>query len=160
MDVTNIIDILRRGGDTKPLVVSPPKREISLRQLDAECHRMLDNCGLEITITFRPVFRCYTDIQIRKMCYNYLRNTVRADFQYILYPEYGDNHNLHYHGVIYTDSKRTKTYISELKRLINRDVGRSYIRCVQYVESYKEYIQKERDSFDIMKYLKLIIFRL
>lgn len=157
-------------GDTKHLVVSPlvgdlPPDMVRLNKplvperymtsIDEYTEQIANQSNSsEITITFKPIYRAkYSDVEQAKI----IRLMLQVyDINYILIPEFGQNMNLHYHGVIAGKSSTKSTVKKELLRLI----GRTEIRNIQFVESYLQYLQKERSSISLLDYSKLIIFDL
>lgn len=166
MDKISILDYFKTCGEEKHLVSSPPKeadkKVITLQQLDNITYERMNDSEyttLEITITFKPEYRnMYEDEVIAKMTSKYLRRGIRPTFNYVLYPEYGDNINLHYHGILYTKDKRIVTYISNLSKYIKRDVGINTIRQIRNTGLYMDYMMKERK--DIPNIERLIIFKI
>lgn len=154
-------------GMKKHLVFMPPaegqtegyqsvnNKHITLRELDDIADNFIDNCldASEISITFKEEFRNkYTDYEIKKVLTEYL--SIHR-IQVILYPEYGDNTHLHYHGVV----RGRKIVLSELLKALKKYFGRTTLRMIKNPARYKEYIRKERVSVypDITK---LTIFKL
>ena len=100
----------------------------------------------EITITFKPKYRdTLTNGEISSMMRTYFRflplNHLK---EIILIPEYGNNKNLHYHGII----RGKASSVSELKGFLNRRFGRSTITSIRNTENYKNYIFKEQEGPD------------
>lgn len=174
MDQKSILDYFQVGGEEKHLVSSPQigthnifnmdHKVISIGQLDNLVSERINNINitsLEFTVTFKPEFRTkYKDLDIAQILKRYLYRQLKQEVYYILYPEYGDNLNLHYHGILYTELKRVKTYFSDLSKYIKRDVGLNTIRQIRNTTLYIEYMKKERKTIDPIDFLKLVIFKI
>jgi len=96
----------------------------------------------EITITFKQKYRdMMTNEEISLIMRKYFRflplNHIR---ELILIPEYGQNKNLHYHGII----RGKASSVSELKGFLNRRFGRTTITTIRNTEQYLKYILKEQ----------------
>lgn len=150
------------GGVSTILVETPPtegiqiqkKQHLCLTHLDENVELFIEKGWSEFSITFRQEYRnIMDDLSIKKALSRALR--LLPGVQYVLYPEYGKNHNLHYHGII----KGTNYMLSLVKGTCNRTFGRTYIRSIQYTESYFKYMKKERNNLTRLELLKLIIFR-
>lgn len=104
--------------------------------------REMAEVGTEITITFRPHYRArYSEPKIRSFLRNVLYgNITNPDASIILMPEHGTSLNLHYHGIITGLSTQE---LNQLQVDINTFCGRSEIKCIQYTQSYADYICKE-----------------
>lgn len=113
--------------------------------------------GMEITITFKQSIRDkYNDTEIRNTLIKWLNINCHNKLRYILIPEYGDNFNLHYHGVIWSINNTIKTAISNLKRDLRREFGFTYIRYIRNYDKYMIYINKEQKEED-KELMRLII---
>lgn len=150
------------GGISTDLVEMPPtegiqiqkKQHLCLTHLDENVERFIENGWSEFSITFRKEYRnVMDDLSIRNLVSRTLK--IYPDIQYVLYPEYGKNKNLHYHGII----KGTNYMLSLVKNGCNRTFGITYVRSIQYTESYYKYIKKERKTLTKDELLKLIIFK-
>lgn len=105
--------------------------------------------GMELTITFKEYYRMeYNDMEIRNKLIIWMNHNCHKKFRYILYPEYGKNFNLHYHGVIWGTDNRIKTLVSKLKRDLKKEFGFTYIAYIRNYEKYLKYITKEQDETD------------
>lgn len=147
-------------GDTKHLVVSPPvdptvsTSKYSLQEFDQEFEQHIEDIkASEITITFKPIYRNkYIDLEISKIVRLFMMPYAKAS--YILVPEYGDNYNLHYHGVIIAPSNLK----SQIKKESNLLLGRTELKSIQYTQSYLKYCLKERDNID--NYIDLVVYNI
>jgi len=100
----------------------------------------------EITITFKQKYRdILANSEISSITAKYFRflplNKLK---EIILIPEYGNNKNLHYHGII----RGKASSVSELKGFLNRRFGRTTITSIRNTENYKKYIFKEQEGPD------------
>lgn len=115
-----------------------------------------DNVGKcsEISITFKQIYRnTYTNLEIEYLIMKYIDYCIDYfDLDYILLvSEYGESHNLHFHGLI----KGNRKNLSEMKLWLNKRWGRSTIKSIQYTESYAKYLMKEQDNItEYYKYKK------
>lgn len=130
-------------GDTTTLSYLRPIIERMMNTMDKS----------EITITFKQNYRDQWDNNdISAMIKRYFRFLPSKDItEVLLVPEYGNNHNLHYHGLIRGKAKEK----SDLKSWMNKRFGRSTITMVRHEERYVEYLLKEqKDSLinDIVYY--------
>ena len=100
----------------------------------------------EITITFKQKYRdTLTNSEISLMMRKYFRFLPLDHLkEIILIPEYGNNKNLHYHGII----RGKASSVSELKGFLNRRFGRTTITSIRNTENYKKYIFKEQEGPD------------
>lgn len=103
---------------------------------------MLDHFASEITITFKQKFRDAMD--------NDEIETVLAEFfcdmlthnkldRLILIREYGDSHNLHYHGLINLRGNGNAD-LSSLKSFLCKKFGRTTIKAVNKSHRYLNYL--------------------
>lgn len=105
----------------------------------------------EVTITFKECWRtAFNDDEIDKMLQRYFDALCETfGFDILLVREYGENHHLHYHGIIVGKAKDKSMVLS----LFKRRFGRSTIKNIQYTESYKKYLMKEQEGeVDIIFY--------
>lgn len=133
---TPIRCIERCGGDTTTLSYLRPIMERMLEHLDSS----------EITITFKQIYRDNLDNdEIIKLIKRYFRFLPLNDIrELLLIPEYGQNKNLHFHGIIRGKSKS----LSGLKGFLNKRFGRSTISNIKYPDSYINYLLKEQEETD------------
>lgn len=165
MDITNYFtdSYNKVGGNTKDLVVLPPMEgiqpkdtnKLTLSRLDDIADNAINSPkGCEFSITFKEMYRkLYTDKEIRDILCKYLKI---HPVSYILYPEYGNNIKLHYHGVAWG----TMQNLRMMKDALQSKFGRTEIKGIQYTESYFKYIKKERPRIGKTELLKLIIFKM
>lgn len=159
-------------GDSKHLVESPNqvehKMEINKKHeyiTEEECHKIVydmidNNNGSEITITFVERLRVmYSDIELAKRLRKYIGCiTEKYAVNIVLFPEYGDNNNLHYHGVITNRTTRgCKTKYSKILRELKASCGRTTLRSIRNTEKYKKYLFKERLDYEFKDYKRLVI---
>lgn len=117
------------------------------KRIDEIVDTMLEQLdSSEITITFKPKYRdILSNIEISSLMRRYFRflplNNLK---EIILIPEYGQNKNLHYHGII----RGKASSVSELKGFLNRRFGRTTITSIRNTENYKKYIFKEQEGPD------------
>jgi len=147
------------GGNAKTLVAFPPKlgtTEVCIDLLDNICMDILIRTlkASEITITFKETYRNTTDLNIRDLLTIYLKHHIGEGVFYILYPEYGANYKLHYHGIIWGGSSRV---YSSIKRKLSKDIGRNTLRMISFPDSYWKYLIKERKDIEHIE--TLIIFK-
>lgn len=162
MDSIGILKYFEFNGVVaKDLVATTPEKRnvelITLTDLDREFDYQVDNGASEFSITFQEKYRRkYTDKQIRKMLSTQLRFMTNK-CRYILYPEYGGNANLHYHGIIW--GEKCKMEMSKIRQYCVKNVGRTYIRMISYSESYKNYVRKERKDMELEDICKMVIHK-
>lgn len=98
----------------------------------------------EITITFKPTYRVnntnYEIIAFMRKYFRFLPLNLLKEI--ILLPEYGENKNLHFHGII----RGKASSVSELKGFLNRRFGRSTIATIRYPDKYTKYMLKEQED--------------
>lgn len=107
--------------------------------------RMIEHTDCsEITITFKQTYRDnFDNEEITNMLKRYFMFVPLQDMkQLLLVPEYGNNSNLHFHGLI----RGKKKDMSSLKLFLNKRFGRSTISMVRYPDSYIKYMLKEQDE--------------
>lgn len=152
--------IKKQGGETKVLVVSPPKVGQSLEEVEAELKGIDFGSCSEFTINPKPDFiRCLSDVAIRDKIEKVIRRSLMVALRYtakkndtdidrikwnpdiLLVGEHGKEGwcKLHYHGVI---SGIPNDVQSHFNKLVQKNIGRSEIRYIKYNESYKKYIFK------------------
>lgn len=130
-----------------------PKAEIrkplsNFRVLEARVERMVEaKDASEITITFKPKYRETWDndelIIYIKRYFAFMPLNLK---EVVLVTEYGDNLNLHFHGIIRGTSKDK----SQLKTYLNKRIGRSTVSTIRNTIKYKEYLLKEQ-TIDTLK---------
>lgn len=99
----------------------------------------------EITITFKEIYREQLDNDeiMALMSKYFAANANVHNLRWLLLiPEYGDNNNLHFHGLVKAKHKD----LSQLQSWLKRRFGRTTIRSIKYTESYKKYLMKEQDE--------------
>lgn len=125
--------------------ISP--REAQIRNtLSDLCPRMVelalkqDVC--EITVTFKQHYRDnFNNTEIHHMLYRYIKYMpLNGLYELFLIGEYGDNHNLHYHGIV----RGTRNALSQVKIYLNRRFGRTSISTIRDIYSYVKYLMKEQ----------------
>lgn len=154
----------KRGGETKALVVSPPKMAQSM----AEVKELLNNLDFmsyrEFTINPKPEFiACLSDAKIRDKIEKQLRRILKVSLNYtakindttvdkinwepdiFLVGEHGKEGwcKLHYHGII---TGIPNDIQSHFLKLVKNNIGRSEIKYIKYNESYKKYIFKSYEE--------------
>lgn len=98
--------------------------------------------GIEITITFLPElhnrYNSSTLTQLVKHFFTSIR--LKGDtLDVILIGEFSATGFYHMHGIIKTSPR----VINLVKRKINREIGRTELKMIKYVESYINYIFKD-----------------
>ena len=97
----------------------------------------------EVTITFKQTYRNNnTNYEIIAFMRKYFRFLPLNLKEIILLPEYGDNKNLHFHGII----RGKASSVSELKGFLNRRFGRCTIATIRRPENYIKYLLKEQED--------------
>ena len=136
----------KEGGDTNTLSYRRSGRENLEKLITALVNSPR---AAEITITFRESYRkLYDDYEIVKLIEAYMKDSIEHfdDIEEILLvSEYGDNHQLHFHGVIIGRARD----LSQLLTYMKRRFGRTTIRMIKYPESYKKYLLKEQPNDDV-----------
>lgn len=98
----------------------------------------------EVTITFKQTYRNnntnYEIIAFMRKYFQFLPLNLIKEI--ILLPEYGENKNLHFHGII----RGKASSVSELKGFLNRRFGRSTIATIRKPENYVKYMLKEQED--------------
>lgn len=125
------------------------QKSLSYRRITTEINNHIDECS-EITITFKQRYRdILNDDEIHNLISSYMKWAYDfLNLNYILLiQEYGDNNNLHYHGLIRGKAK----YLSQLKGLLNRRFGRNTIRCIRNTLRYTDYLLKEQSKDTLNK---------
>lgn len=113
----------------------------------------------EITITFKPTYRVnntnYEIIAFMRKYFRFLPLNLLKEV--IILPEYGENKNLHFHGII----RGKASSVSELKGFLNRRFGRATVSTIRYPDKYIKYLLKEqediitKDDYIYNDYLKI-----
>ncbi|AUM61971.1 putative Rep [uncultured virus] len=124
-------------GNTTTLSYCRSRMEQMIEQLDSS----------EITITFKQKWRDeFTNDEIHQMIIKYFGSIPLTDLrELLLISEYGENRNLHYHGIIRGKLKD----VSQLKSFLNKRFGRTEIKVIKYPQSYVKYMLKEQTEEEI-----------
>lgn len=105
--------------------------------------------AMEITITFKPKWREeYDNQEIIAALRRYFRlNGPLISMEHLLLvTEYGENLNLHFHGIIVAKPKD----LSQFKIWLNKRFGRSTISYIRHPESYAKYLLKEQTTSEML----------
>jgi len=158
MDITTFYTVdAKSPGDTNTLSYRRARRD----RLVPFIEEFMNDLNIsEITITFKECYRqSYDNYFIHRLVEAYFQDLIyKYDImQVLLIPEYGDNHHLHFHGLIQGGSKD----ISQILTFLKRRFGRTTIRMVKYPESYKKYLLKEQTKdplgdIDVIMIAKII----
>lgn len=128
----------KMGGDSKFLSNRRPFVETVIERMA----NSLD--ASEVTITFKPTYRVnntnYEIITFMRRYFRFLPLNLLKEI--ILLPEYGENKNLHFHGIV----RGKASSVSELKGFLNRRFGRSTIATIRQPEKYVKYMLKEQED--------------
>lgn len=111
----------------------------------------------EITITFKQKWRDqFNNDEIHAFLKEYfLKNDIFDYKEIILFREFGDNLNMHYHGIV----RGLASKKSQLKTWLNRRLGFTFIRMVRNTERYKNYLFKEQLDIDQYKHVIYMNFQ-
>lgn len=114
----------------------------NLRSLEARVERMVEaKDSAEITITFKQKYRDTWDndelIIYMKRYFAFMPLNLK---EILLVTEYGDNMNLHFHGILRGTAKDKST----VKSYCNKRIGRTTVSTIRNTQKYKEYLLKEQ----------------
>jgi len=120
-------------------VVSPEGLEILKKEL------LKLGSGIEITVTYKPQLqehyngKTLTEITLTEMEKVQKRN---RDMKYILVGEYSKTGIYHMHGILLTSSRG----VNGVRRRLQRELGRTELKAIKYLDSYVNYILKDDDN--------------
>lgn len=152
----------KQRGETKALVVSPPKIGQTLEEVEKLLNDINFMSCSEFTINPKPEFvACLSDAAIRDKIEKHLRRCIVVSIKYMaryydtsedtikknispdifLVGEHGKEGfcKLHYHGII---KGMPNDMLSHFMKLVRKNIGRSEIKSIRYDESYRKYIFK------------------
>lgn len=147
---------VRPGRVSRP----SPEDDVLIDLLDNTVDVNIDK-SLEFTITMNPKLTDrFTDEEVRDRLRNFLNHVIPLTVKYILFPEYGHNYHLHYHGILYGANHESakKRTISRILKLLRKNVGFTHINQIENTEKYTKYIKKERPEMEDIE--DLIIYRI
>lgn len=144
----------KNGRTVKPLVTVRP-----LNEIDAIASRMVEK-GCEICITYKPeLTSIWNESSLKTMAERTLRRCLSGaqkkfntfDPSIILISEHSNTGRFHWHGVINGIPNDVICYIS---RCLNRNIGRTVIKGIQYTESYHKYMFKSYSGLNTVNHLE------
>lgn len=142
------------GNDT---LSSPRQRnEMTKRDIEEIRHQLNTmESGVEITITFRPVFRgLYSSGSLTRMVGEVIEKTrVKKDeyLEIMIIGEYSKTGMFHHHGII----KASGRLVDLIRRKLTKTFGRIEVKMIRNVPLYIDYILKDENSDG---YTKRIIY--
>lgn len=153
------------GVDVQPLSHLRQSRE---KMIDVQsCLKDFEvDKSTEICCTFKPQLHDnWNDLTLKEMLEDSIRRALKkapTDSKILLIGEHSSSGLLHYHGMM---QNIPNNYISNLRRKLNREIGRTIIKQISYFDSYKDYMFKSYtgkgkyipEDWTLVSYIKINI---
>lgn len=86
----------------------------------------------------------YLQYMVYEICKKY-------DLEYVIYPEFHKNYNIHIHGVINIPDKIKKIDLVDIQKRFER-LGRCHFKKINNMTSWMSYIKKNQEEIDNKHY--------